>query len=134
MVMVNDPTEQEFRDPLARMRVYQLAKQLRSEVWEDAEVLAANPITEKVSGQLYYAVGSISANIAEGYSRSSGKDRARIFEYALGSARESIQWYESAERTLEPETLTARLKVLTEILRILLAVIPRERLRTIRPK
>ncbi|MFN8404533.1 MAG: four helix bundle protein [Anaerolineales bacterium] len=37
----------------------------------------------------YEAVGSVGANISEGYSRSSGKDRARFYEYALGPARES---------------------------------------------
>jgi four helix bundle protein len=46
-----------------------------------------------LSDQLYEAVGSVSANLAEGYSRGTGKDRARFYEYALGSARESRDWY-----------------------------------------
>ena len=91
-------------------------------------------MTEKVSGQLYAAVGSIAANIGEGYSRSSGRDRARIFEYALGSARESMTWYRSAEPILGPEIVGTRLDTLEEIRRLLLAVIPRERDRLIRPK
>ena len=44
-------------------------------------------------GQLLTAVISISANIAEGYSRPTLADRARFFSYALGSARESFSWY-----------------------------------------
>jgi four helix bundle protein len=73
------------------------------------------------------------ANIAEGYSRSSGRDRARIFEYALGSARECMAWYESAEPVLSATIVRERLDTLEEIRRLLLAIIPRERDRLIRP-
>jgi four helix bundle protein len=84
------------------MRAYRLACELVTESWEDAEKLTHHRTTEKVSGQLYAAVGSIAANLGEGYAHSSGKDRARIFEYALGSARESIAWFHSAEPVLGP--------------------------------
>ncbi len=79
------------------MRVYQLARKLLDDSWHDAEKLRHHQVTEKVSGQLYAAVGSIAANLGEGYSRSSGRDRARIFEYALGSVRESMTWYQASE-------------------------------------
>jgi four helix bundle protein len=133
MTSVADFPDCESRDPVARMRVYQLAYKLRPAVLADAEVIRGNCITEKIAGQLYAAVGSIPANIVEGYSRSSGRDRARIFEYALGSARECVEWYESAKHLLEPKVFTDRMEVLNEIERLLLAVIPRERERTIRP-
>ena len=115
------------------MRVYQLARQLLTKSWTDAERLRHHRVTEKVSGQLYAAVGSIAANLGEGYSRSSGRDRARIFEYALGSVRESISWYESAAPVLGTEVVLERLERLEEIRRLLLAIIPRERDRLIRP-
>ena len=127
------PSEATSHDPLSRMRVYQLARQLVQEAWGDAEVLRANVVTEKISGQLYAAVGSIAANLGEGYSRSSGRDRARIFEYALGSARESMDWYRSAEPILGDALVRPRLDKLEEIRRMLLAIIPRERGRLIRP-
>src|SRR3954470_11983169 len=57
-------------DPLFRMRAYQVAKDLLQAAWSDAKALSADPVTEKMSGQLYAAIGSISANIGEGYSRS----------------------------------------------------------------
>ncbi|MEO8195070.1 MAG: four helix bundle protein [Gemmatimonadales bacterium] len=76
------------------MRAYELARELLDDAWTDAEKLNHHQVTEKVASQLYKAVGSIAANLGEGYSRSSGRDRARIFEYALGSARESTTWYE----------------------------------------
>jgi four helix bundle protein len=115
------------------MRAYQLASGLVADSWTDAERLRHHPVTEKVSGQLYAAVGSIVANIGEGYSRSPGRDRARIFEYALGSARESMAWYRSAKPVLGPELTARRLDTLEEIRRLLLAIIPRERNRLIRP-
>lgn len=113
-------------DPLFRMRAYRLAMDLLGVAWQDAKTLGADPVTERIAGQLYAAVGSIGANLGEGYSRSSGKDRSRIFEYALGSVRESINWYQ-AGRPVLGETVRARLKNLEEIRRLLLAIIPRER-------
>ena len=120
-------------DPLERMRVYQLAKILLKEAFPDAEVLRAHPITVETAGQLYTAVGSIAANIREGYYRSSGKDRARIFEYALGSAGEAEEWYDAGAPVLGTEKADERNKILREIQRMLKAIIPRERDRLIRP-
>src|SRR6478672_3271092 len=115
------------------MRAYRLACGLIRESWHDAEKLTHHRAMEKVSSQLYTAVGSIAANLAEGYAHSSGKDRARIFEYALGSARESSSWYQAAKPVLGAELVEKRVEKLDEIRRMLLAIIPRERERLIRP-
>src|SRR4029453_4825433 len=48
--------------------------------------------TRAFPDQLLRAVGGISASIDEGYSRSSGPERAHFYEYALGSAREARGW------------------------------------------
>ena len=113
-------------DPLFRMRAYQVAADLLGAAWHDAKKLSAEPVTERIAGQLYAAVNSITANLGEGYSRSSGKDRARFFEYALGSARESISWYQGARPVLG-DVVRDRLDNLEEIRRLLIATIPRER-------
>jgi four helix bundle protein len=113
-------------DPLFRMRAYQIAADLLEAAWHDAKKLSAEPVTERIAGQLYAAVNSITANLGEGYSRSSGKDRARFFEYALGSARESISWYQGARPVLG-DVVHDRLDNLEEIRRLLIATIPRER-------
>ena len=115
------------------MRAYRLARELIDVACVDAEKLNNNQVTEKVAGQLYAAVASIAANLGEGYSRSSGKDRSRIFEYALGSVRESMIWYHAAKPFLG-EATRERLDKLEEIRRLLLAIIPRERGKLIRPK
>src|SRR4026208_430504 len=62
-------------DPLFRMRAYRLASDLLEVAWDDAKTLSAEPVTERIAGQLYAAVNSITANLGEGYSRSSGKDQ-----------------------------------------------------------
>ena len=72
-------------------------------------------------------MGSIAANAGEAYSKSSGKDRARIFEIALGSVRESMEWYNASRPVLGDDTAGDRLKRLEEMRRLLLAIIPRER-------
>ena len=120
------------QDPLARMRVAQLADELRPDCYEDAKLIRAEPITQEIAGQLYEAVCSIDAQIAEGYSRSSGKDRALRFEYALGSVRESMSWYKSVLPVLGEDIVKDRRNRLEEMRRMLLAIIPRERGKTMR--
>jgi four helix bundle protein len=120
-------TAESAQDPLRRMRVYLLAEGLVPVCFEDAKLVEANAITAPIASQLYAAVCSIEANIAEGYSRSSGKDRARIFEFALGSVRESMSRYRSVTPVLGLPIVTTRLAVLEEMRRMLLAIIPRER-------
>jgi four helix bundle protein len=116
------------------MRLYRLACELVHDAWTDAEKLKHDKVTEGIDSQLYRAVGSIAANLAEGYGHSSGRDRARIFEYALGSARESMVWYQAAVPVLKGDDVGLRVNKLEEIRRMLIAIIPRERGRLIRPR
>jgi len=120
-------------DPITRMRAYRLARDLLADAWADADLLRRHRVTERISAQLYTAIGSIAANLGEGYSRSSGRDRVRLYEYALGSTRESTVWYGAAAPVLGVELISDRLNKLDEIRRLLLAIIPRERNRLIRP-
>jgi hypothetical protein len=85
------------RDPLLRMRAYRVASELVEEVWNDAEKLRHHGATEKISGQLYAAVGSIAANLGEGYSHSSGRDRARIS--CMRSDRHAKAWFGTRQRS-----------------------------------
>src|SRR5688572_17238540 len=76
-------------DPLWRVTVYRLALYAAEIGWDDVTRLSRDRRTWSVSDQLNRALGGISSTIAEGYSRSGPRDRARFYEYALGSARES---------------------------------------------
>jgi four helix bundle protein len=120
-------------DTLWRLPAYRLGLYLASEAVSDVEVLHGSPRLRAVADQLIRSVGSIPANIAEGYGRSTGRERARFYEFALGSAREARDWYFVARAAFPDDTLTRRLQTLERIRRILAAVIPRERDLPLRP-
>ncbi len=114
-------------DALWQMKVYRLALFAADLGWQDITRLASDRRTRALADQLYRALGSVSANIAEGYSRGSKKDRARFYEYALGSARESRDWYYKARHILGKETIQHRIALQTQIIRLLLTIIPAQR-------
>jgi len=72
------------------------------------------------------AIGSVAANIAEGYSRSSLADRNRFYGYALGSAREAITWYDALRNELG-EATDARQSILIQVRRLLLTTLRKNR-------
>ena len=111
-------------DLLWKMKAYRLALFATDVGWRDVARLASDRRTLSLSDQLYRALGSISANVAEGYSRRSGKDRSRFYEYALGSARESRDWYYKARHVLGQAVTEHRLDLLSQIIRLLLVMIP----------
>ena len=119
-------------DPLKRMRAFELAEALIEDAFADATRLKTEPVTSQIAPQLYASVCGIAANIGEAYSRTSGKERAARFEYALGEVRESMSWYLAAKPVLGEEVTTDRRTRLEEIRRMLLAIIPRERGKTLR--
>src|SRR5439155_5260302 len=83
--------------------------------------------TLKLAGQLFEAVGSVGANISEGYSRGHQKDRARFYEYSLGSARESRTWYFDGRFVLGEAVAHHRIQLHTQIIRLLLKMVPSTR-------
>ena len=119
-------------DALWRVQAYRLALFAADIGWEDVTSLAQDRRTRALSDQLYRALGSVSANIAEGYSRGAGKDRARFYEYVLGSARESRDWYYKARHVLDNAVIEHRLSLQTQIIRLLLKMVPDQRQRRIR--
>jgi LysW-gamma-L-lysine/LysW-L-ornithine aminotransferase len=119
-------------DSLWRVEAYRLALFLADLGWQDVTKLMADGRTIRIADQLYRAAGSIGANIAEGYSRGTGKDRARFYEYALGSGRECRYWYFEARHVLGPDVTQHRLDLLSQIIRLLLTMVPNQRQSTLR--
>ena len=111
-------------DPLWRMEVYRLGLFIGDIAWFDVCKLAQDRRMLEVSDQLYRSIGSISANIAEGYSKASKKDQARFYEYSLGSAREARDWYYKARHILGDEVALHRIRLLVQIIRPLLKMVP----------
>jgi four helix bundle protein len=95
--------------------------------WNDAGKLLLNRRTSAVADQLYRSTGNISSNVSEGYSRNTGKARATYYEYAVGSARESRDWYFKARRVLSIRVVQHRIELCTQIIRLTLRMIANER-------
>ncbi len=119
-------------DALWQMTVYRQALFLGDIAWFDVCKLVRDKRTLELSDQLYGAVGGISATIAEGYSRGSEKDQARFYEYALGSARETRDWYHKGRHILGDAVALHRIDLCVHIIRQLLTMIPEHRGRKLR--
>lgn len=114
-------------DPLWNQEAYRLSLFAADLGWRDATKLFGDGRTLKLAAQLFDAVGSIGANISEGYSRGYQKDRARFYEYALGSARESRTWYFDGRHVLSEKVAQHRMKLHTQIVKLLLSMLPSTR-------
>ena len=113
-------------DSLWNMDAYRLALFLADVGWRDAAALMQDRRTLEVSEQLYLALGSVGANLAEGYSRGTSRDRTRFYENALGSARESRDWYHKVRHVLNEAVVERRLELLTRVIHLLLTMIPQQ--------
>ena len=117
----------EFKeDVLWRMEVYRLSLFAGDLAWQDVSKLIQHRRTLGLAEQLFRSVGSVSANISEGYSRKSGKDQARFYEYSLGSAREARNWYFHGRHVPGVRVASHRFQLFTQIIRLLLVLIPSE--------
>lgn len=114
-------------DSLWRVEAYRLSLFLSDLAWDDAKLLLRDPCTCDVANQLFRAVGKISSNVSEGYSRNTGKARAQYYEYALGSAREGRDWYYNGRHVLGPKRADARMELTTQIIRLTLTMANQER-------
>lgn len=119
-------------DPIWKLEVYRLALFAGDIGWQDVLTLSKNKLMFSVADQLHRSLASISANLTEGYSRSKGLDRARFIEYALGSARESRDWYYKSRHVLRSEVITHRIGLTTHIIAMLTPMIPHQRKNAIR--
>ena len=111
-------------DPLWNVEAYRLALFAADLGWHDTTKLFRDGRTLKLAAQLFDAIGSVGANISEGYSRGHQKDRARFYEYALGSARESRTWYFDGRNILSEKVANHRIQLHTQIVKLLLTMLP----------
>ncbi|MDY6877296.1 MAG: four helix bundle protein [Chloroflexota bacterium] len=115
------------RDPLWSFQVYPKALFLYDLAWEDCEYLLKDPRGRAVANQLIRSVGSICANIEEGYGRGYGKEYSYFLRVSMGSARESRGWYYRGKRLLPADVLKHRIALLDEIIAMLAPNIQRQR-------
>jgi four helix bundle protein len=114
-------------DPLWRLNCYREALFLIDRLRHELRDLGPLNSPAAAKDQLITSVGSIAANIAEGYGRPSRADRLRFFSYALGSAREAITWYQTLRPSMEAEAVTDGVARLARIRRMLLGLLSRIR-------
>ena len=109
-----------MKDPLDDLRFYQKALELWDLFWEDSKVLIRDIRVRKIAEQMTKSVGSISANIEEGYGRGYGnKEYTHFLKISRGSASESKGWYRRANRLLPKSVASARTKLLNEVIAML---------------
>jgi four helix bundle protein len=119
-------------DPIWKLEVYRLALFAGDIGWEDILKLSKEKLMFSVADQLHRSLGSISANLTEGYSRSKGLDRARYIEISLGSARESRDWYYKSRHVLAADVVKHRMGLTTKIISMLAPMISHQRKNAIR--
>ncbi|MDR9417712.1 four helix bundle protein [Gracilimonas sp.] len=112
-----------------RLEAYRLGLFLSDACWKDTEKIIQLK-RFALADQLYRSVGSISANIIEGYSRISKKEKARFYEISLGSAREARDWYFKSRHAINYERAYSRIKLLTSIIKLLQRMISDQRLKS----
>ncbi|MEA3351322.1 MAG: four helix bundle protein [Chloroflexota bacterium] len=106
-------------DPLWKFQVYPKALFIYDLAWDDCKYLLKDTRGKAVARQLIRSVGSISANIEEGYGRGYGKDYAYRLRIALGETRESRGWYWKGRKLLPKDVLDHRIQLLSEIIAML---------------
>lgn len=116
-------------DPVWEVEAYRLGLFLSDLAWADTTKLLRDSRGRCIADQMFRAVSNISSNVTEGYSRSTGADRARFLEYALGSAREGRDWYYKSRNILKPNIVEHRISISTQIVALLVAMVRNERRR-----
>ena len=114
-------------DPLWKFQVYPKALFLYDLTWENCVYLLKDRRGKEVAAQLIRSVGSISANIEEGYGRGYGKDYAYRLRIAIAEARESRGWYWRGRKLLPPQVVDHRINLLSEIIAMLAPNIKKQR-------
>lgn len=107
-------------DPIWRFHAYRVALYMMDLASSDVCSLQARRCSTHKVNQLERAMGSIAANVCEGFGRSKPADRSRYFGIALGSLRESLSWYRAVSSDLPQGVVDLRLDQLSELRRILI--------------
>ena len=115
------------RSALWRVQAYRIALFVADIGRPELQRLSRIPFARSAADQLFRALGSIPANICEGYSRGSGPDRVRFYEYALGSALESMTWCFLLRNELRGPFAQQAQLLLAQIRNLLLTMIRPER-------
>ena len=110
-------------DALWKLDAYRAAMFLLHLSNQDCRVRRRVYCYQRLTAQLIDASGSVSANLAEGYSRATRVDRVRFLGYSLGSVRECVTWYSGAEPVLTQPVVDNRLDLIMRVRSMILGLI-----------
>lgn len=122
-----EPPVDLFGDPMWRLPAFRISLFLVEIGRGDVRLLLRSGAPADSIKQLQRCIPSIKANISEGYSKFSGKERARFYETALASAREAREWYRDLGFWLGRSAAEERGMLLTRVIKVLTVAIPQER-------
>jgi len=108
-----------MKDSLDNVVFYQMSLTLWDDCWKDTNILINDVRGKEIAKQMIRSVGSISANISEGYGRGFGKEYPHFLRIARGSARESKGWYQKSKFLLNVSIIEERIIVLDKIIYML---------------
>lgn len=108
--------------------VWQKAHRLFLDAVKDVEQFPRKIASRIVTDQLLRAVGSISANIAEGFGRRKGKEYLHYLIISRGSTTESLNWYEKVKDLgwMDNQVYDLREKNCQELLKMLNKMVGQE--------
>ena len=101
--------------------VWQKAHAFFLDVVRDVERFTNGLPAGVIANQVLRSAGSISANIAEGFGRRTGKEYTHYLIVARGSTTETIDWYLKCKdlRLIDADVFVLRRAILEEILKML---------------
>ena len=103
-------------DSLESFGIYQLARQVFEDFWNDSEILNKDFRGRELVKQQVRSLDSVCANMEEGFGRGFGKELPQHLKISRGEARESRGRYERCNHLLPPETITQRVSALSRII------------------
>ena len=116
------------KGPVWQSWSYRKALYLHEMAWADCQQLWGVPLGRSLADQLLRSVGSISANIEEGYGRGiAHKEYDQFLRYSLGSAREAQGWYYRSRHLLPDSVVDKRMQLANEVIALLSSTINRRR-------
>ena len=103
-------------DRLDSFGIYQLARQLFDDFWNDSEILMRDYRGRELMKQQVRSLDSVCANMEEGFGRGFGKELPQHLKISRGEARESRGRYERCRHLLPAEIVVQRTTALSHII------------------
>ena len=118
---MHNNTPRHFTD----LKVWQVSHNLYLFALKDIESFPNTRGAYSLADQLLRSIGSISANISEGFNRRSTKHYISYLDNSIGTTNEAENWYYKVEgaQWLKKDVVKERVEILSEIRQMLFGLI-----------